>query len=276
MPPSLDYQLAGLHYQTFAEGRYEDNFERLARSLGALGVTMNPMVEIVPKEVPSPIQPKTKSQITDQPKEFERSIPTVSGSDVPPEIQPTQTDGLQGTEAKAPDNTETIPPGDPDPSTMVAAGTAAIVEDQKTKTEILPPAETIPPEITETVIDSPAPRQQAIPGPTSPISIQSQSPVSANPLEKVPIWLWAGGGFVVLIGIIFVSMSIFGGRTRGPDPTATEEIAVLKPTEITEPMATNEIVQVLPSETSAPTPIDVPTSTSLPIRITDKTGGEMF
>ena len=32
IPPGLDYQLAGLHYQTFAEGSYEDNFDRMRKS----------------------------------------------------------------------------------------------------------------------------------------------------------------------------------------------------------------------------------------------------
>ena len=45
IPPSLDYQLAGLHYQNFAEGDYEDNFERLVRTLRSLGLNVRPKPE---------------------------------------------------------------------------------------------------------------------------------------------------------------------------------------------------------------------------------------
>ena len=45
IPPALDYQLAGLQHQTFAEGEYEDNFERLVRALIATGIQVQPKSE---------------------------------------------------------------------------------------------------------------------------------------------------------------------------------------------------------------------------------------
>lgn len=42
IPPAMDYQLAGLQYQTFAEGDYEGNFELLIRALIATGIPAQP------------------------------------------------------------------------------------------------------------------------------------------------------------------------------------------------------------------------------------------
>jgi len=42
IPPAMDYQLAGLQYQTFAEGNYDDNFELLIRALIATGIPAQP------------------------------------------------------------------------------------------------------------------------------------------------------------------------------------------------------------------------------------------
>ena len=51
IPPGLDYQLAGLQHQTFAEGEYEDNFERLVRALIATGIKVQPKSETSVDEV---------------------------------------------------------------------------------------------------------------------------------------------------------------------------------------------------------------------------------
>lgn len=45
IPPALDYQLAGLQHQTFAEGSYEDNFDRLVKALIATGIKVQPKSE---------------------------------------------------------------------------------------------------------------------------------------------------------------------------------------------------------------------------------------
>lgn len=54
IPPSLDYQLAGLQFQTFVEGSYEDNYDRLIRSLRALGVVFAPLAEPEPELITEP------------------------------------------------------------------------------------------------------------------------------------------------------------------------------------------------------------------------------
>lgn len=262
IPPSLDYQLAGLHYQTFAEGSYEDNFERLARSLGALGVTLTPKVEPISEETLPPIKTEIEPPTIEEP---DSSIGVVPEMDTVIEDQKTETETLQPP--------ETNPPEEPDPTVAVVAGVGVLIGDQKTETDIPPPVETILPITTDTVIETPT--QQTVPDPTPSHPIQSQSLKKENPFQKIPIWLWAGAGLIALVGIVIVFVNGFGGNNQVTNPTATDEIAFVKLTATTEPTATDEIVQVLITETNAPHPTDVPIITPFPPRFTDDFGVPM-
>jgi len=91
IPPSLDYQLAGLHYQTFAEGSYEDNFERLTRSLVAMGVESAKQLQKNLSEEPTipPGKPPTDAQ--DQ-KAHDKADIDVEGDIEPDAAQKTEAD----------------------------------------------------------------------------------------------------------------------------------------------------------------------------------------
>jgi len=171
IPPSLDYQLAGLQYQTFVEGSYASNFERLTRSLGALGIVTAP----APKPEPQPVvEPKPENKT---------------------EMEPASTAILP------PIKTE-IEPSQPTPASL----------------------------------------------PYIPQSTPTHPQPITNPLQKIPVWLWAaGGGLLVVIVLAIIFSSLFGKDDRKKTATATadqalvistptEEFAV-PPTDITEPTA---------------------------------------
>jgi formylglycine-generating enzyme required for sulfatase activity len=189
IPPSLDYQLAGLHYQTFEEGRYEENFDRLVRALGALGIVFAPKAALEPKLEPEPAP------------EHE-TIPVIP--------EPSLTTEIEERQASAPARSQ------PEPQT-------------------------------------PQPDMQARPefsaasSSTTTIGKPAAHEAETGPLKKIPLWLWVGGGLVVIVGLVIGFSAILGGDTQNGIPTATDEIAIVLP-------ATNEAVIVTSTSELTPTP----------------------
>ena len=169
IPPALDYQLAGLHYQTFAEGDYEDNFESLVKALIATGIPV-------------------------------KTTPSDSEISLPIDEEPIQ-------------------------------------------------------------------------------RISATSPSKLNSLRQIPIWLWAGGGIVILIGLIIGLFSIFGNNQK-PNPTATEEVAIIDEILTETPTLTptnipTDTLEPTESPTLAPSEVIPPTLTPYPPLIQDDFGISM-
>ena len=249
IPPSLDYQLAGLHYQTFAEGSYDENFERLARSLGALGVTLTPKEEPISNEIKSTPKAEVESQLPEQSPELETKST--------PEIEP-PTEGvlpLRMEEIETPQDEEPIEPGPEKEAEFEPEFTIA-----------LPPI--------KSEVETPQSVQTTELVPPPPVYIKetsTQTEEQANPLKKIPIWLWAVGGFLSVMILIIFFGSVFGGDNQDTYSTATQEIAqelLTEPTEtlVQAPTAT-EGELVLPTEPTKSTPF--------PLLIKDDLGVEM-
>ena len=186
IPPAMDYQLAGLQYQTFAEGDYEGNFELLIRALIATGI---------------PAQPKNDS--------------TAKANEAFPAVEPIQK--ISSVNKLAP---------------SIARET---------------PSE----------------------------NLQQVRKSSDNPLKKVPVWLWAGAGAVIVIGMLLVLFS-FVGRNFSDQPTTTIGVAEAL-NELSTPLfedqtATQEAVE---KDDNSSTVTPASTLTEYPPLITDDFGFPM-
>jgi formylglycine-generating enzyme required for sulfatase activity len=201
IPPSLDYQLAGLQYQTFVEGSYSVNLERLIRSLGALGVKFDPKIQSVS-------EPETKA------------VPLVPQPLDTPEIETTQVEKIE------PLRTET-----------------------ETETEDLETKAATPQPIREVQTSQQIDKQ--------PESFQFEP--NTNPLKKIPIWLWALGVLVLIVGLVVVLNSVLGKNNEKNLSTATDDVALVLPT-------STEDVAVIQNGTNEPT------GTPYPLQITDDFG----
>ncbi len=234
VPPSLEYQLAGLHYQTFTEGNYDDNFARLIRSLVSSGIKIQTIPEAEPEIIDAVIGPALDPEI---------SAGTLNAK---PEMD------LAAFEPDPPLAKAALP-SEPDPETLIAA--AAFVPD----TQLEAPATSVDP---DPVVQSNA---QVTPAPASrgETPLSSASTQTRGRFQAVPIWVWAVGGLLVIVGVIAGMSAIMGGGDQKIDPTATNAIAQIIPTEWTEPtLATNA-------------PETIPTFTPIPAQITDGFGASM-
>ena len=91
---------------------------------------------------------------------------------------------------------------------------------------------------------------------------------AAPPRGRVPIWVWALGGVVLVALVVGLAMKMMDGSEEpAPVPTLTEVQVVIKDTDTPEPTATREPTSTLaPTATPTPTPelSPVPTSTPKP------------